>query len=303
MGKWLVLIILGLIFPPKADGQKFEIGLSAGLIKELVERDTKGHNKCDTCGSKPKAYRSCDIKYNNGEIAEVTQCHQQEYLPELRITANYCEHYIMNNNKLAYLLTQFENVPLEKIIASHDNNPSNKKIGELYFSDDYEHYSKIYLSTGGLSTIEWRQTIVSELPENLQSFIDAKRAAIREKKKADKAIANRKREHGDMGVAAANDQAYPSKGYVIRHSIAGRNIVLHPDAKAEPVLKEDGKVIIRVAVDREGAIVNSNVISASNPIVKELALKSLPSIRFNKSATAPPEQFGNITFQFKGAKP
>lgn len=112
--------------------------------------------------------------------------------------------------------------------------------------------------------------------------------------------------NGDMGVpggtpGASNYTGVPGGGGTsIGHSISGRNIVSRPDPKAE--FREGGKVIIRVTVNRDGAITDSRVVSAANATIRALALKKLQSVRFNKSSTAPAEQFGNITFNFKATR-
>lgn len=108
---------------------------------------------------------------------------------------------------------------------------------------------------------------------------------------------------GDMGVpggtpGAANYSGIPGGGGTsIGHSISGRNIVSRPDPKAE--FREGGKVVIRVTVNKDGVITDSRIVSAANATIRALAIKKLQSVKFNKSATAPAEQFGNITFNFK----
>ncbi|PSK95118.1 energy transducer TonB family protein [Taibaiella chishuiensis] len=113
---------------------------------------------------------------------------------------------------------------------------------------------------------------------------------------------------GDMGVpggtpGAANYKGTPGNGNggtSIGHSISGRNIVSRPDPSAE--FREGGKVVIRVTVNKDGAITDSRVVSAANATIRALALKKLQSVRFNKSASAPAEQFGNITFEFRATR-
>lgn len=112
--------------------------------------------------------------------------------------------------------------------------------------------------------------------------------------------------NGDMGVpggtpGASNYSGVPGGGGTsIGHSISGRNIVSRPDPKAE--FREGGKVIIRVTVNRDGVITDSRIVSAANATIRALASKKLQSVRFNKSPTAPAEQFGNITFDFKATR-
>ena len=108
---------------------------------------------------------------------------------------------------------------------------------------------------------------------------------------------------GDMGVpggtpGASNYSGTPGGGGTdIGHSISGRNLVSRPDPKAE--FREGGKVVIRVTVNKEGNIIDSRVVSAANATIRALALKKLQGVKFNKSTTAPAEQFGNITFNFR----
>ncbi len=111
---------------------------------------------------------------------------------------------------------------------------------------------------------------------------------------------------GDMGVPGGTPDATAYSGVPggggtsIGHSISGRTIISRPDPKAE--FREGGKVVIRVTVNREGQITNSRVISAANATIRALALKKMQSVRFNQSSSAPAEQFGNITFDFKATR-
>lgn len=107
---------------------------------------------------------------------------------------------------------------------------------------------------------------------------------------------------GDRGVpggtpGAANYEGTPGTGNGISHNISGRSIVAFPPREAE--FKEGGKVTVRITVNKEGTITDKRIVSSSNSQLRELALKKVSSIRFNKSTTAPEEQFGNITFVFK----
>jgi TonB family protein len=108
---------------------------------------------------------------------------------------------------------------------------------------------------------------------------------------------------GDMGVpggtvGASNYSGTPGGGGTsIGHSISGRSMISRPDPKAE--FREGGKVVIRVTVNREGSITDTRVVSAGNATIRALALQKIKSVRFNASNSAPAEQFGNITFNFK----
>lgn len=107
---------------------------------------------------------------------------------------------------------------------------------------------------------------------------------------------------GDRGVpggtpGASNYTGVPGSGNGISHNLARRSIVAFPPPEAD--FKEGGKVVIRITVNRDGQIVNKQVVSASNTQLRSIALKKLDKVRFNKSNEAPEEQFGNITFVFK----
>jgi len=112
---------------------------------------------------------------------------------------------------------------------------------------------------------------------------------------------------GDMGVpggtpGAPNYSGTPGSGggTAIGHSISGRSIVSRPDPKAE--FREGGKVVIRVTVNREGTITHYSIKTSANATIRALAERKLKSIKFNNLPSAPPEQFGDITFNFKASR-
>ncbi|OJW77564.1 MAG: hypothetical protein BGO69_11700 [Bacteroidetes bacterium 46-16] len=108
---------------------------------------------------------------------------------------------------------------------------------------------------------------------------------------------------GDRGVpngtpGAANYEGSPGNGNGgINHNLTGRSIVAFPPREAD--FKEGGRVVIKVTVNREGVITDKRIISISNAALRDIALHKVEKIRFNKSNSAPEEQFGNITFVFK----
>lgn len=108
--------------------------------------------------------------------------------------------------------------------------------------------------------------------------------------------------NGDRGVpggtpGAGNYEGSPGTGTGgINHTLSGRSIFAPP---MQADFREGGKVVIRVTVNREGTIVSKQVVSAANSELRGIALQKLSKVRFNKSASAPEEQFGTITFVFK----
>lgn len=109
--------------------------------------------------------------------------------------------------------------------------------------------------------------------------------------------------NGDRGVpggkpGASNYTGTPGRGTGgFSYNLAGRNIVAYPPPDAD--FKEGGKVVIRITVNKDGAIVNKQVKSASNAEIRAIALRKADKIKFNKSDNAPEEQFGDVTFVFK----
>lgn len=108
---------------------------------------------------------------------------------------------------------------------------------------------------------------------------------------------------GDQGVprgtpGATNYSGVPGSGTGgMTHSLDGRNIVAFPPKEA--AFREGGKVVIRVTVNREGMIVSRSVKKSTNTELNPIALRKLQQVRFNKSMSAPAEQFGDITFVFR----
>jgi outer membrane biosynthesis protein TonB len=109
--------------------------------------------------------------------------------------------------------------------------------------------------------------------------------------------------NGDKGVAggaegAADYTGIPGNGTGgMGHSFTDRSLVAKPTPEAE--FREGGKVVVRVTVNRAGAIIDKRIKSQANAELGRIALKKIEEVRFSKSETAPPEQFGDITFVFK----
>ena len=108
---------------------------------------------------------------------------------------------------------------------------------------------------------------------------------------------------GDQGVpngtpGATNYSGTPGSGnggYSI--ALGGRTIERAPTEGER--FREGGRVMVHVTVNRAGEIVNKRVLSSTNTELNQIALRRLQGVRFNKSETAPAEQFGSITFVFK----
>jgi hypothetical protein len=176
MNKLLILTFLIFSFG-QLKSQTIEIGQDAEQIKRLVEWTTKDHNKSDSYGNYSSARASWNVSYNNGQITDVIQCYENQYYINLRMAVNYCKHYVMEYGKLAYTLTQYENVSKEKLIEVYDDLYDVRKINNLYFDEEYKHFSKIFLTKNGQATIEWRKAELNQIPSNVRKEIENKQKA------------------------------------------------------------------------------------------------------------------------------
>ena len=173
-------------------GQTIEIGQDARVTKQIIEYSTSSRTGYDSYGNSKGNNVVYDVKYYNGEISEVIQCFSRQYLIDFRIQADFCKHYIMKRGKLAYVLTQYENVSVSKLKEYYNQSYEDRKAGDLYFSEDYKTYSKIYHHNNGLATVEWGETNPNDLPLSIKSEIDRK---LKEQEEAERQrqLAERKR--------------------------------------------------------------------------------------------------------------
>jgi outer membrane biosynthesis protein TonB len=108
--------------------------------------------------------------------------------------------------------------------------------------------------------------------------------------------------HGDKGVpggtpGAPNYTGSPGNGNGgIGHNLSGRQI--YPD-HFEAEFNESGKVVIHVTVDRNGNIINKYVKTSSSSQLNKIALEEINSVKFSKSNSPEPQQFGDVTIIFK----
>jgi len=181
MSKLITVIILVFTFI-QLKSQSIEIGQSAYEIKRLVEWSTKNHNKPDSYGNYSSSRANWDVSYNNGQIVEVLQCIRNQHYIDLRMNVDLCKHYIMGKEKLAYILTEYENVSKEKLIDLYDNLYKNTKVGNFYFDEDFEHFSRIFLANNGHATIEWKKADITTLPTSILNKIKLKKEIISKRK-------------------------------------------------------------------------------------------------------------------------
>lgn len=175
----LVFFVLVFVFVSQIKSQTFEIGQSAEQIKNLVELSTNEHNKPDLNGNKSNSFWSFKVKNLDAQISMIIENHDEQYLLEFKSVINFCTYYIMQNNKLSSIVTEFENIQLNDLKEKYCTNNEDYKIGDLYFSEDFEHYSRLYSESEGNSSIEWRKTVISELNIDIQQRVNNRLKAFR----------------------------------------------------------------------------------------------------------------------------
>jgi hypothetical protein len=174
---FFLVIILSIGSLGDLKSQTVKIGQSANEIKLLIEWITKDHNKPDTYGRYSDARYNSNVLYNNGQINEVVQCVQNEFIYDFMMNVNFCKHFIMNQGVLSYILTQYENLSLEKIQKLYNENYSDTKIGNLYFDDEFTHYSKLYLASNGKATLEYKM-VDKVLYKSLEKEIERRKKIV-----------------------------------------------------------------------------------------------------------------------------
>lgn len=226
----LILTLIIFTCMCQANSQSIKMGQDAQEIKQIVEWSTKNHRKSDSYGNRASSYWTYDTKYYNGALVEVSQCYQNQYLHDFRVNADYCKRYIMENNKLSYVLTQFENISIEKLRENYNSMYSESTISGFFFFDKYKNYSKIYLAKNGLATIEMRKTIISELPKAVQQTLTSKLTEIKKNE-----------EMKNMLPTNSNNNNFFASD---RRPLISRN--------PNYICNEEGKVVVQISIDKSG---------------------------------------------------
>ena len=206
--------------------------MDASQIKQIIQWSTQQRTGYDSYGNSKGNNVEWDAKYYNGQITEVIQCFTNQYLLDFRISATFCKRYIMEHETLAYVLTQYENISTEVLKSKYETSYGDKRIGDFYFSDDYQNYSKIYLAKNGMATIEWRKTEINSLPVNIKAQI--------QKKIKDKEDEKNKKQQAEA-TKKAKEKEIKSKTYdlALYDSIRYKNLVSNFLTDIEDLLKSN----------------------------------------------------------------
>lgn len=270
--KFIVLALL-ILFSNKVCSQNIVIGKDAQEIKQLIEWSTKNHRKSDSYGNRASSYWTYDTKYYNGALVEVSQCYQNQYLHDFRVNADYCKRYIMENDKLSYVLTQFENISIEKLRENYNSMYSESTISGFFFFDKYKNYSKIYLAKNGLATIEMRKTVISELPKAVQQTLNSKLTEIRD-------------------IEELKNKS--------NYSLASRKAISRPSPKY--ICNEQGKIVVQISVDKSGKVIKAEAGITGTTNFAECLLEqskiAAMNTRWESTEYGPDIQSGQLIYNF-----
>ena len=279
--------------------QTIEIGQKAGEVKQLVEWTTRTQTGYDSFGNSKGNNVVWDMKYFDGEISEVIQCYSKQFLIDFMISADFCTHYIIESGKLSYILTQYEDVPVSKLKELFAKFYRDRKVEDLYFSEDFKNYSKIYLHENGLATVEYVATNLNDLPASIKEEINKKLNKYEEAKQQ-RLIAEGKEEHEQVAQNRAKN-AYGGSGISKGpYNLNGRSGLSLP----KPCYpgNEEGIVVVQVTVDKNGTVTKAEPgVKGSNTANSELisaARKAALQAKFNANKDAPAFQVGTITYRF-----
>ena len=124
-------------------------------------------------------------------MSDIYICFEGQYIYDYHIVANFCRHYIISENRVTNVLTQYENLSLDDLKSIYDRLHKSTKIGDYYFNDYYNFYSTIYLSKNNLATVDYRNSKdIARLPINIQKEYrlrqDQERRRIKQEINADR---------------------------------------------------------------------------------------------------------------------
>lgn len=167
--------------------QSIYIGDDAQKVRSLVQYEVQTFYQAQ---GYHQVEMSWDTKYHDGQISEVILCKENVPMIDLRKAVDFCVHYVIQNGNLSKIITQYKNISLKELQTALSK--LNTTIGNYFFDNDFEHYSRIYLSSNGLATKEYTQTVIKELPLNIKDQIQSLRQDFRKTTEVDENVKKKK---------------------------------------------------------------------------------------------------------------
>lgn len=295
--------------------QTIEIGQEARYVKTVVEWSTSKQNKTNPLIKPSEPYWTWDSKYINGQLTEVSQCYQNQYLIDFRMKANYCERYIIKNGILHHTIKEFKTISLDIIKRKYREIYATHKIGDMYFDNSFGYYYKFYLNNNSIACVDYYKTDIKQWDKKTQQKFFAEKKAI-EKKRNQELIKNlmssdQNYEQEILKMEAEIKQntarkgpgtgSIKSKDTILAKIDRGRKIIAQP----KPIYKcnEWGIVVVSVTVNSSGKVIEATAGSKGTTnfekcLMEEAKLAALRT-RWEPLNNSNEQQAGTITYTFK----
>ncbi|PZR21807.1 MAG: hypothetical protein DI539_07190 [Flavobacterium psychrophilum] len=311
-----IFFFLLLVISTTIHGQSIKIGQEARYVKTVVEWSTSTQNKSNPLKKVSEPYWTWDSKYINGQLIEVSQCYQNQYLIDFRMKADYCERYIIKNGILHHTIKEFETINLDTIKRKYREIYAPHQIDDMYFDDSFAYYYKFHLNNNSIACVDYYKTDINEWDKKTQQKFFAEKKLI-EKKRSQELIKNvmssdqnyeqdiRKMEaeikqNKTEKGAGAGTGAVKSKDTILAKIDRSRKIVVRPKPKYK--CNEYGIVVVSVIVDSSGKVIEATAGSKGTTNFEECLMEEakLAALRtsWEPLYNSNEQQVGTIAYTF-----
>lgn len=204
--------------------QGIEIGANAQYIREMVEFSVSNQHRANPLHDPLKPYWTFETEYKNGVLKTITICKENDVVYGLPNRVDYCEKCVIENDTVKYLIREFNTISLQQMKDLYISTYAPHYIDEVFFSDDYQYYYKLYINKRGTAIAECHKTKSSTLQRStLQKIESIKSLEIRNANKND-------------SIQKLNPPQ--------------RKIISKPQPKY--MCNEQGRVVVKIIIDRDG---------------------------------------------------
>ncbi|MGN6194986.1 MAG: energy transducer TonB [Ginsengibacter sp.] len=203
---------------------------------------------------------------NNGNIAEVIL--HVENVPDIyfKRPISLQIRYIMKNGKLNRIIKEFYDITLNELKKSSRAMNRGNIINEYLFSYDYSTYSRVYLGSSGLATMEIKPTVISDFPSYLQPIVKRdvietkERSKIEMEKDSAKNYKEQQNKKEDEFEIVDHEARYVG-GLDSMTAFIIKNI-RYPDSAYKNNI--GGKISVKFEIDTDGTVKNAKVIEGND---------------------------------------
>ncbi|MCJ8208074.1 hypothetical protein MUY27_00045 [Mucilaginibacter sp. RS28] len=173
MNKPCLSFIAFLLFTKFTNGQVYDrhifIGQQRDSVQALVAAEVQIHYGAGGYLTKVTASTE-DYK---GKAVAVILCKENVLIEGIEKGLQICTRYVIQNDTVAIIRTQFYNLSLQELIALL--RPGRTNVSGYYFDPGYHIYHKIYIDAAGVTTDDQFATVWERLPigvaENLRLLL------------------------------------------------------------------------------------------------------------------------------------